>query len=51
MTVTMLANTTSGELAKFQMDNDVCLMSNVTLESVHVAGLVAVGCHVSSTLK
>ena len=50
MTVTVLGSTTSGELLKFQLDNDVCLMSNVTLESVHMAGLTAVGCHVSDSI-
>ena len=50
MTVTVLASTTSGELLEFQLANDVCLMSNVTLESVHIAGLTAVGCHVSDSI-
>ena len=50
MTVTVLASTTSKELLKFQLDNNVCLMSNVTLESVHIAGLTAVGCHVSDSI-
>ena len=47
LTVTALASVSDGELAKFFLKNNVCLMSGVNLPSIQLGGMVATASHVS----
>ena len=46
--MSVMAGVSSGELAKFFLKHNVCWMSNATLPSVQMGGLIAPACHVST---
>ena len=47
MLVTMSASVTTRQFLEFQLENNVCIPSNVMLREVTMAGVVSGGCHVS----
>lgn len=45
---TIAASATSGDFMQFQLDNNVCIPSNVVLRVVQMGGVVSTGSHVSN---
>ena len=46
--VTMGTGVTTGDFMKFQLENNLCIPTNVILREVTMGGVLLGGCHVST---